>query len=274
MADALTADRLIGRDLSEAKSRSVTVGTGLSLGSNTLSADSDSPGAVNEENIELGQVHLTTTTATNVLQAAANEAWLIRQMIITNTAGAVNTISLYHDKDGTTYDNTTVLIKGATLATGGIENIDDIIIPLENSTGSIGLSTNKSDLTVTFWGIKLAESANTYKMLAQAQATTTATALYTLPANKKAVITGVVGANLTSATKKHSLYWDKDGTAYTTPANEKDHAVHYELPIAGDEYILFAEKKWLLEDTGGSIGDKGDTNNDINITVYGQEDDV
>lgn len=267
---AESVDKILGYTSTSGAEAGIEVGTGLALSTdNVLSGDADSPGAVNEENIELGQIRLTTSAATTVLQADATEAWLIRQMIITNTAGSTNVVSLYHDVDGTTYDDTTALIKGYSMPAGGVLNIDNIIVPLENSTGALGLSTSKSDVNFTAWGIKLAEANNTYKQLAQADSPTTAASLYTLPSGKKTVITGIFAANLGSSSRAQSIFWDEDGTTY-----DKTTAVHWELPIAGDEFVIFAEKKWLLETTGGSLGHEGSVASAINTTLYGQEEDV
>jgi hypothetical protein len=81
----------------------------------------------------------------------------ITRIVVCNTAATTESFSVFHDDDGTTYDQTTALFYGVTSMPGTTTVIDS---PAEGlgfvvkATGTIGIkSSTASALTFTLYGV-------------------------------------------------------------------------------------------------------------------------
>lgn len=102
----------------------------------------------------LAQLRPGTTTATTAFTARMRTE--IKKVIVCNTSGGSADYSIFHDDDGTTYDQTTALYYTKTLATktSDVINAEDFAGGISVSNGgTIGVqSSTASALTFSFYG--------------------------------------------------------------------------------------------------------------------------
>lgn len=67
---------------------------------------------------QLGQLRPSTTNAEVLFAPTENKPYTIDLILVTNSAGGSVTIEIYHDADGTTYDETTEILAGKSLSSG------------------------------------------------------------------------------------------------------------------------------------------------------------
>jgi hypothetical protein len=111
------------------------------------------------EREQLAQVQLTDTSATSVYSPATATRAIVTAILLVNTGSADATISVFHDDDGTTYNNTTIIWKGNVDAAN---NPPIYTVMLEGSFGMADASGNLAvqsdqaggDITVTVYGIE------------------------------------------------------------------------------------------------------------------------
>lgn len=102
---------------------------------------------------QLGQLRPTSTTAASLFSPAANQSWIAKSLYVcNNTAGSV-TFRIFHDEDGTTYDESTALYFDTALAANTTLVITGLLAG-ETNAGNIGVRTGTNDaLTFTLYGV-------------------------------------------------------------------------------------------------------------------------
>lgn len=106
---------------------------------------------------QLGQSRPSSTTAVSLYSPATSTTAIIKTIVICNTSGASAKYRLFHDDDGTTYDETT--------AFAWDDEIDPAIdskVPVEinicanGSSGNLAVRTDTADaLTFTAYGLEI-----------------------------------------------------------------------------------------------------------------------
>ena len=101
---------------------------------------------------QLGQLRPANTTAASIYSPASGVNTDVKTLVVCNqTAGAAD-YRIFHDDDGTTYDETTALFYDVTLSA----NATDIIplnIGMDDDSGNIAIRTDTNDaLTFTLYG--------------------------------------------------------------------------------------------------------------------------
>ncbi len=102
---------------------------------------------------QLGQARPANTTAASVYSPADGVTAELDTIVICNTSGSTATFRLFHDDDGTTYDETTALYwdVSATAASRSIEI--DLSLYMGNADGNLAIRTGTGNaLTFTVYG--------------------------------------------------------------------------------------------------------------------------
>jgi len=103
----------------------------------------------------LGQARLSDTTATSLYSPADGVKTQITEILVANnTAGAI-ACRLFHDEDGTTYDQSTALYYDKSIGANDTLRISEASIWMSNSSGNFaGRSATGNALTFTVYGIE------------------------------------------------------------------------------------------------------------------------
>lgn len=106
---------------------------------------------------QLAQSRPANTTETSVLSNA--RPWVVDLVIVANTTNNSANFSIYHDADGTTYDETTTLYFNVPLAGQDVAYIEfPAGIPNTDATGNLAVKTSTGDaLNFTVYGTILGE---------------------------------------------------------------------------------------------------------------------
>ena len=100
---------------------------------------------------QLAQVRENSTNAVSIYSSDPGQVVQIFVKIC-NTSGAVATVRVFHDDNGTTYDETTALFWDMTLAAGATLEIDKIF--MGDSTGNLAYRSSVANaLTATVYGV-------------------------------------------------------------------------------------------------------------------------
>ena len=100
----------------------------------------------------LAQVRPSGTSATTGYTKPSKKTVTITHIVISNTTGSAVTVSLYYDADGSTYDETTSILFGQTIAANDTWIID-IPWTMEVASGTVGVRTGTgSALTFSIFG--------------------------------------------------------------------------------------------------------------------------
>ena len=106
---------------------------------------------------QLGQLRPANTTAASVFTPTVAGEYRIKAILIANVSAAL--AGIYHDKDGTTYDESTAIVFGKSIATADYlhltfkDGIGDYL-----ALGNLGVKTSvNSALTFTVYGEILGE---------------------------------------------------------------------------------------------------------------------
>ena len=106
------------------------------------------------EYTQLAQSRPSGTSAVSLLSPSANERLLVGSIIVANTTGSPAGYSIYHDEDGSTYDETTTLAFGVSLDANSLIELS-FSIPMINTSGNLAIQTDTSNaLTFTAYGFK------------------------------------------------------------------------------------------------------------------------
>lgn len=102
---------------------------------------------------QLGQLRPSNTTAVSIYAIADHYRTEIRTIIVCNTSGSAAKFRLFHDENGTTYDETTALYWDFSIATGDMLVITDEIWIDGRNDGNIAVRTDtNSAFTFTIYG--------------------------------------------------------------------------------------------------------------------------
>jgi len=102
---------------------------------------------------QIAQVTLGDTSAT-IVTAGDSERLVVKHIRVVNTSAATVSFTLYHDEDGTTYDNTTIVQPAVTLpASGVITDLSYIAISPGGSLG--GVASTAAVVTLTLYGASI-----------------------------------------------------------------------------------------------------------------------
>lgn len=105
--------------------------------------------------LQLGQSRPAVTTAGSLYTPADGVFAKIEKIIVTNTTATAATCNIFHDEDGTTYDQSTALYYGKTVA-GNDALIFDLCAYMNNVNGNIGVQSSVvSALTFTAYGTEI-----------------------------------------------------------------------------------------------------------------------
>ena len=103
---------------------------------------------------QLGQLRPANTTAASLYSPAANVTTEITKIIVTEHTGATPTFRIFHDEDGTTYDETTALVWDSAMSANG-NNLYEFGIWMRNSAGNLAVRTSAgSQILFTCYGIE------------------------------------------------------------------------------------------------------------------------
>jgi len=101
---------------------------------------------------QLGQLRPANTTAASLYSPGVNVTTIISTIVICNTSGAAATCRLFHDDDGTTYDQTTALMYDTPVPTEE-PLVWDRVLAMDDFDGNIGVRSSVNNaLTFTAYG--------------------------------------------------------------------------------------------------------------------------
>lgn len=104
------------------------------------------------QRLQLGQLRPADTNAASVYAPADGVQAKVAQIIICNTTGGAAAYRIFHDDDGSTYDQTTALFYDVSLAANTSEVLD-MEIEMTASGGNLAVRTDTNDaLTFTVYG--------------------------------------------------------------------------------------------------------------------------
>ncbi len=102
---------------------------------------------------QLGQSRPTNTTAVSIYAPSTFYITEIKKIIICNTTAIEAVYSLFHDEDGTTYDETTAIAFSVPLIGNGLVELEFNFWMLGANGGNLAIKTGtNSALTFTVYG--------------------------------------------------------------------------------------------------------------------------
>jgi len=100
---------------------------------------------------QLAQARENSTSAVSVYQSNVGETVQVFLKIANVSAGAAD-VSVYHDQNGTTYDQSTALVYALELTPGELLELDHIFV--NNPSGHIAYQSSVANaLTITVYGV-------------------------------------------------------------------------------------------------------------------------
>lgn len=104
---------------------------------------------------QLGQLRPANTTAASLYSPAASTTTIVYTVAVCNTSGASAKYRIFHDDNGTTYDETTALFWDIAIA-ADTTDVVEIKISMDDSTGNLAVRTDTaSALTFTAYGVEV-----------------------------------------------------------------------------------------------------------------------
>ena len=104
----------------------------------------------------LGQARPANTNAVSIYSPAGNARAEVLQIVICNTTSSAATFRIFHDDDGTTYDQTTALYYDKTVAANDTLRVypnDPPGFAMVNAAGNLAVRTDTNNaLTFTVYG--------------------------------------------------------------------------------------------------------------------------
>lgn len=107
---------------------------------------------------QLAQLRPANTSTTTLLDPIDNSLYIVYTIVIANVTGTAANASLFHDLDGTTFDQSTALLYQVS-----VPGNDSTILTFEKGltitpSGHLGVqSGTSSSLTYTIYGLKIGE---------------------------------------------------------------------------------------------------------------------
>lgn len=110
--------------------------------------------ADNLKGVQIAQSRPSNTNAVSAISPTDGQIIQVTSVFICNTTGSNATCRIFHDEDGTTYDQSTALFYDVTLAANTSLHIDLADTWLRDSTGNLAVRVGTaSAITFTFYGI-------------------------------------------------------------------------------------------------------------------------
>ena len=104
---------------------------------------------------QLGQLRPANTTAASLYSPGASTTWAAKTLTICNTSGALAKARIFHDEDGTTYDETTALFWDIEIQADETAIIDSFLAG-SNAAGNVAVRTDTGNaLTFTLYGSEI-----------------------------------------------------------------------------------------------------------------------
>lgn len=105
------------------------------------------------ESLELGQLRPANTSNASLYSPGANIRTRVRIIMIVNTSTTSAKFRLFHDDDGTTYNQTTAIFYDAVVAAGTTVEWTPVKLDMMNSSGNIAVRTDTANaFTFTLYG--------------------------------------------------------------------------------------------------------------------------
>lgn len=107
---------------------------------------------------QLAQARPANTSTATLLDPVDNNLYIVYTVIIANVTGTAANASVYHDKDGTTYDQSTALLYQVSVPAN-----DSTVLTFEKGltirgSGHLGIQSGTSSaLTYSLYGIQIGE---------------------------------------------------------------------------------------------------------------------
>lgn len=104
---------------------------------------------------QLGQTRPSTTTAAGLYSPAASITWIAKSLVICNTSTSLAKARVFHDEDGSTYDETTAILWDIEIEPGESAFIDSLLAG-STDAGNVGVRTDTANaLTFTLYGAEI-----------------------------------------------------------------------------------------------------------------------
>lgn len=104
---------------------------------------------------QLGQLRPANTTAASLYSPPAATTWVGKNLMVCNTSGASATFRVFHDEDGTTYDETTALFWDAPIAAGETIILTGLLAGFTDA-GNVGVRSSAANaITFTLYGAEI-----------------------------------------------------------------------------------------------------------------------
>ena len=101
---------------------------------------------------QLGQLRPANTTAASLYSPASATQSMIKSIVVCNTTSSAVKYRIFHDDDGTTYDQTTALFYDISLPANSSDVIE-LNILMDDSAGNIAVRTDTNNaITFTCYG--------------------------------------------------------------------------------------------------------------------------
>jgi hypothetical protein len=105
---------------------------------------------------QLGQLRPANTTAASIYAPGSTVTAIIKNIMVCNTSGAGAKYRIFHDADGTTYDETSALFWDDSIAAD--ETVTITSFTAMNKAGNLAVRTDTANaLTFTAYGAELTE---------------------------------------------------------------------------------------------------------------------
>ena len=92
---------------------------------------------------QLGQLRPADTTAASLFSPTSGEV-LVMSVIVANTSGSDATFRLFHDDDGTTYDETTALAWDVSVPAGSVATVE-LNIMMDDASGNLAVRSSSGN---------------------------------------------------------------------------------------------------------------------------------
>ena len=104
---------------------------------------------------QLGQLRPANTTAASLYSPGASTQAIIKNIVVCNQTANNETFRIFHDDNGTTYDETTALFFDVAIVANTTVSIDSAVL-MNDSTGNLAVRTSTaSALTFTAYGAEI-----------------------------------------------------------------------------------------------------------------------
>lgn len=105
---------------------------------------------------QLAQSRPGDTSAVSLYSPANEVVAVITHFYVADTGGSGGTFRLFHDEDGTTYDNTTALFYDYAVSSDSVFDSGEIELYVANPNGNLAWSVGSGNtLIITVYGVEL-----------------------------------------------------------------------------------------------------------------------